>query len=276
MNFIKHFRGWRNQMTHDERLSPAHVSLYETLFHYWNLNYFKNPVSINRAETMGAAKIRAPNHYAKCLRELDQWGYLIYEPSANQILGSIVHMHTFSTPDSKSKNIPATIPADILATIPADLSADIPPDIPATIPSINTTNTTNNLNNSNFYGTRIENSNFNNSGWTPHSTSADHTAGDPERQTDHRGGGPGGRPESFAEVETFFREKGCTAKEAGQFFTHYNIIGWVYGKMNRPVHNWHYAADKWIDNIKPTQHESIKPRPGASHVPRGIDYKKPL
>ena len=50
-------------MADDERLSPFHVSLYLTLFQFWNLNRFKNPISIARQETMRLSKIGSVNNY---------------------------------------------------------------------------------------------------------------------------------------------------------------------------------------------------------------------
>lgn len=46
---------------------------------------------------MKLSKIGSNNTYAKCLKELDSWGYLEYIPSHDPIKGSKVNMFTFDT-----------------------------------------------------------------------------------------------------------------------------------------------------------------------------------
>lgn len=86
-----------NKITEDNRLHATHVSLYISLFTLWNLNRFENPISINREEVMKISKIGSRNTYHKCLKDLDQFGYLEYLPSHNPLKGSLVNMHNFDT-----------------------------------------------------------------------------------------------------------------------------------------------------------------------------------
>jgi hypothetical protein len=95
MNFIKHFLGWIEKVSEDQRITPHHMSLYITLFQYWNLNHFRNPISICRQEVMDISKIGSTNTYLKCLKELDAWNYIRYEPSFNAQRGSKVHLFRF-------------------------------------------------------------------------------------------------------------------------------------------------------------------------------------
>ncbi len=97
MNFIKHFRGFIDLLADDQRLTPHHVSLYIILFQYWNLNHFRNPVSINREEMMRFSKIGSVNTYLKCLKELHEWNYIRYLPSHNPQRGSKIHLYRFDT-----------------------------------------------------------------------------------------------------------------------------------------------------------------------------------
>ncbi|MEP0367346.1 MAG: hypothetical protein ABJN36_17620 [Cyclobacteriaceae bacterium] len=97
MNFIKHYLSVMNKITEDNRLHATHVSLYISLFTLWNLNRFENPISINREEVMKISKIGSRNTYHKCLKELDQFGYLEYLPSHNPLKGSLVNMLNFDT-----------------------------------------------------------------------------------------------------------------------------------------------------------------------------------
>ncbi|WP_421873012.1 hypothetical protein [Marinoscillum sp.] len=91
-----------NKITEDKRLHATHVSLYISLFTLWNLNRFENPISINREEVMKISKIGSRNTYHKCLKELDQFGYLEYLPSHNPLKGSLINMYNFDTTGSTS------------------------------------------------------------------------------------------------------------------------------------------------------------------------------
>lgn len=86
-----------NKIAEDDRLHATHVSLYISLFTLWNLNRFENPISINREEVMKISKIGSRNTYHKCLRDLDDYGYLKYEPSHNPLKGSRINMLNFDT-----------------------------------------------------------------------------------------------------------------------------------------------------------------------------------
>lgn len=104
MNFIKHFIEWMNFVAMDERLTPHHVSLYLALFQSWNLSHFRNPVSISRQQIMQVSRIGSVNTYSKCIKELDAWGYIRYEPSYNPLRGSKVHLFRFDNADDKGSD----------------------------------------------------------------------------------------------------------------------------------------------------------------------------
>jgi hypothetical protein len=93
-----------DKLATDERLTPHHISLYITLFQCWNLNHFRNPVSISRAEVMYISKIGSVNTYLKCLKELDAWSYICYEPSFNPQRGSKVHLYRFDNAVDKGND----------------------------------------------------------------------------------------------------------------------------------------------------------------------------
>jgi len=95
MNYIKQLTAVLEKFTIDNRLNPTHVSLYLALFQYWNLNRFKNPISISRQEIIGISKIGSKATYHKCINELNCWGYLTYKPSHNPFRGSQVIMFNF-------------------------------------------------------------------------------------------------------------------------------------------------------------------------------------
>ena len=90
MNYIRHLNGFFQRLEQDERMTPYHISLYLSCFRLWNLNRFKNPISICRFEMMRLSRIGSVNTYARCMKQLSQWGYLEYSPSANLHSGSML------------------------------------------------------------------------------------------------------------------------------------------------------------------------------------------
>lgn len=95
----------------DERLTPHHVSLYLALFHCWNSNHFKNPVSLTRQEVMSLSRIGSANTYVKCLKDLHEWGYVQYMPSYNPMRGSKINLYRFDIADDKAGNTTGDIGA---------------------------------------------------------------------------------------------------------------------------------------------------------------------
>jgi hypothetical protein len=123
MNYIAHLTAVMERIAQDERLNPSHVSLYLALFQFWNMNRFKNPISIHREDTMRLSKIGSKNTYHKCISELSQWGFFLYCPSHNPMKGSTVKMYKFGTSSG---------------TTTGTTSVQVP--VQALVPSINNTN----------------------------------------------------------------------------------------------------------------------------------------
>ena len=96
MNYIKHLTGFFDKVIQDRHLNPTHISLYIALFQQWNINRFQNPISITRDEMMRISKIASKATYHKCIRELNDKGFLKYDPSFNPYRGSMVFLFNFS------------------------------------------------------------------------------------------------------------------------------------------------------------------------------------
>ena len=97
MNYIKHMSGFFERLEEDRRMTPYHISLYVCLFQYWNLNRFRNPFPISRMELMQISGIGSNNTYAKCMKQLDEWGYIQYSPNGNLHTGIQVSCISFDT-----------------------------------------------------------------------------------------------------------------------------------------------------------------------------------
>ena len=102
VNYIKHLENIFAKISLDDRLSTVHLGLYYSLFHQWNLAKFKNPISICRSELMKTSKVGSANTYTRCLRELNDWGYIEYKPSNNPCRGSLVNLYRFDTSTDNS------------------------------------------------------------------------------------------------------------------------------------------------------------------------------
>ncbi|MCW3072894.1 MAG: Uncharacterized protein JWO44_2784 [Bacteroidetes bacterium] len=96
MTQINHLIVAYQKLQADNRLRSAHVSLYMALFNYWNLNKFENPVTVRRRDLMPLSKIKSKAAYHKCIKELDNFGYIKYLPSYNPFMKTTVTMNTFN------------------------------------------------------------------------------------------------------------------------------------------------------------------------------------
>ena len=104
MNYIKHLTGFFIRIASEETIYPTHISLYLALFQSWNVNRFKNPISISRDEMMKASRIASKATYHKCIKELQQFGYIEYIPSFNPYKGSLVNLYNFENSEVQNLN----------------------------------------------------------------------------------------------------------------------------------------------------------------------------
>jgi hypothetical protein len=78
-------------MSKDERLNATHISLFTGLFVHWQRSGFTSPFAVTRKTLMSYSKIASIATYHKCMRELDAYGYISYQPSYHPKLGSQVY-----------------------------------------------------------------------------------------------------------------------------------------------------------------------------------------
>lgn len=87
---VRELSNFFDAIRNDNRISTSHISLYMALFELWNQNDFQNPISIRRQQIMEAAKISGLATYHRCIRELQEYGYINYLPSYNSAISSQV------------------------------------------------------------------------------------------------------------------------------------------------------------------------------------------
>lgn len=95
MNYIVHLNAFFERVSGDGRLTAHHISLYLAVFQLWNLNRFAEVFPVNRTELMILSRIRSVNTYARCMKELNCWGYFHYTAAANRHTGSEVRCIRF-------------------------------------------------------------------------------------------------------------------------------------------------------------------------------------
>src|SRR5258706_9547188 len=95
VDYLHHLVRFLDRAAKDGRLGPVHVSMYISIFTFWNASQFKNPISISRGEVMRLSKISANATYHKCMKELNNYGYLRYEPSFSPKRRSLVYLLNF-------------------------------------------------------------------------------------------------------------------------------------------------------------------------------------
>ena len=90
MEPLKELTNFYVAIKEDHRIGTTHISLYMALFQFFNLNGFRNPVEITRTSLMEVAKISGIATYHKCIKDLNEFGYIKYKPSYNPAISSQV------------------------------------------------------------------------------------------------------------------------------------------------------------------------------------------
>lgn len=92
MDIFPPLTGFYDAIAADTRIGASHISIYMALLQQWNISGGSNPVKIERALIMKTAKINARQTYNKCINQLQEYGYIIYEPCSNQFEASVIHL----------------------------------------------------------------------------------------------------------------------------------------------------------------------------------------
>ncbi len=92
MNLIPELIAFFTAIREDPRINPVHISLFMAIMQHWNDNNCKSPICVFSRDLMQLAKISGVATYHRSIRELDEYGYIKYEPSYNHFLGSLVYL----------------------------------------------------------------------------------------------------------------------------------------------------------------------------------------
>lgn len=65
----------------DFRIGKTHIVIYTSILYHWRRLGSPTPLKVFSREIMAIAKIEACSTYHRCLKDLDSFGYLRYQPS---------------------------------------------------------------------------------------------------------------------------------------------------------------------------------------------------
>jgi hypothetical protein len=281
MNYIKHLTGFFEKVAIDRTLNPTHVSLYMSLFQFWNCNRFKNPISINRDEVMRISKISSKATYHKCLKNLHSLGYINYEPSYNPFKGSHVYLFNFSDdlkpiPKTEKTTTPKNEPVfelvneQVVNKIYTGSVTSIETGTEQALVSyINNTNIPNISNDLKIVNLDEQPKKFQiDDGFLKIVDVEQKEKSSAKKEKED--------VPTIENVKAYFLEHNFPELEAIKFFNYFSSNGWLVGGKT-PMVDWQAAAQNWILNAPKfisNEHQSNR----AKHLNTGADkdYSEPL
>lgn len=282
MNYIKHLTGFFIRIASEETIYPTHISLYLALFQSWNINRFKNPISISRDEMMKTSRIASKATYHKCIKELQNMGFIDYLPSYNPYSGSEVILHDLSDRKAVFKSQTSST---IDQTEPINNQANSNDNEQVNEPNIynNTKTSKNNKNISIDTNFKIFNENeFLRTAQKEKKSFAKkkestncHT--DLVEVSHNSKSTP-----TINQVKEYFKQEEYSEFEAERFYNYYTSNGWLIGGKTKMI-DWNAAARNWMLNtakftINLPQNNQVKEQPKAKHlqVVEDKNYSEPL
>lgn len=286
MNYIKHLTGFFNRIALENSLNPTHISLYLTLFQCWNVNRFKNPITISRDEMMKGSKIASKATYHKCIKELQRLKFLDYFPSYNPYSGTEVFMINFSEGSNFNPNS-----SDATSSNNDQTTSIFEPTEPKNEPvngqvaeQVNEppyiyNNKQTFKNNKNIdIDTNFQN--FDN-------VIARNEAISENEEKEEKSSAK--KEEKFVapkleQIKEYFKFQNFTEFEAERFFNYYTSIGWLIGGKTK-MKDWQAAARNWMlntpkfsINLPNPSTQKANPQPRAYNLNATIDknYAEPL
>lgn len=92
METLKPLSDFFDAIKKDGRISITHIGIYAALLQYWKEKGLINPIIAFSHDIMPIAKISSSETYHKCIKDLNDFGYIKYEPSFNRNIGSSIYI----------------------------------------------------------------------------------------------------------------------------------------------------------------------------------------
>lgn len=258
MNYIKHLTGFFIRIANEETLYPTHISLYLALFQSWNVNRFRNPITISRDEMMKASRIASKATYHKCIRELQNMGFIEYLPSYNPYSGTEVILHNLGDGNYSKKN---TARSNIEKTKSINEQADSKLSKQPDEPNIYNIQTLKNKENISI------------------DTNLQFFEKDEFLDTSEKKEKSSAKKENMPSLELireYFKLQEYSEFEAERFYNYYTSNGWLIGGKTKMI-DWQASARNWMLNTQKFNRYG-EPEDRAKHLntTTGKDYSEPL
>ncbi|MGE7775982.1 hypothetical protein ACQKLP_14735 [Chitinophaga sp. NPDC101104] len=260
-NYIRHLNAFFRLVRQDERLRANHISLYLALFQIWNQHRFQNPFPVIRAEVLRLCRIGSKNTYIHCLRELQDFGFIVYRPAERKGAASQIVMLLLVFDNRGNTGAQLSLFGDTESSC-TNSDPDPDPDrqnLTGSCPKIDTRV-------GSFLGPLYKQVNNDKNEWEKTPAPRKKIEGK-IRETVMVGPAPTDAPRApgLEAVMTFFRDAGYPDAEGQKFFHHYQANGWRQAGKT-PIRDWRAAGRKWMLNIHPKTPENNgkrKQRPGT-------------
>lgn len=103
MNALEPFIKFMSVIPNDARIGTTHMALYVALYDLWLENNQVDCVDLTVSQVMKRAKILARSTFVRAMRDLHEWGYLVYLPSYDNRVKSKVLLKTKNDGDGNSE-----------------------------------------------------------------------------------------------------------------------------------------------------------------------------
>ena len=281
MNYIKHLTGFFNRISNEESLNPTHISLYLTLFQCWNINRFKNPITISRDEMMKGSKIASKATYHKCIKELQRLKFLDYFPSYNPYSGTEVFMINFSEGNNFNQNSSEVTSSNNEQTKPIfepsqskneHVNSNVTEQVNELPYIYNNKQTSKNVKNIDI-DTNFQN--FDDDLFLKNEAEEKEKSSAKKEKV---------KSPTLESVKEYFKFQNFSEFEAERFFNYYSSNGWLIGGKTK-MKDWQAAARNWMLNTpkfsinlpnKSTQKSNPQPRSYNLNATIDKNYAEPL
>lgn len=204
---------------------------------------FREEINVRRDEMMMLSKIGSANTYTRCIRELDEWGFIGYKASNSKFKSSKVHMYRFDNgADNGSDNGSDNASVQDMRPFINNTKTKKKPNKP-TKPSKGESH-------------------------SPHSPK-DSISTPSDSKTPLRF-----VPPTLDQVQSFFSENKSDYLEAEKYFNHFQSNGWLVGGRTK-MKDWQAAARNWILRAK-SYAEKSNPTLQRLNAKQNTNYNEPL
>lgn len=84
--------GFFEGIARDPRISCGHIGIYAALLRCWAGQQYRQPLEVFSHQVIGLAKVSSRDTYFRYVKQLDEYGYIRYEPSFSRKHPSTIYL----------------------------------------------------------------------------------------------------------------------------------------------------------------------------------------